>query len=76
MQISKTFFELLMQYDVPTPRYTSYPTVPYWDNASFSEEAWNGEVSHLYIVGSKLSLRKMILAWNQNIYPIFSLKVY
>lgn len=25
------FSELLSKYDVPTPRYTSYPTVPYWD---------------------------------------------
>jgi len=48
MQISKTFSELLMQYDVPTPRYTSYPTVPYWDNASFSEEAWKGEVINAF----------------------------
>lgn len=27
------FSELLSKYDVPTPRYTSYPTVPYWDGA-------------------------------------------
>lgn len=25
-----TSFELLSKYDVPGPRYTSYPTVPYW----------------------------------------------
>ena len=32
--------ELLKKYDVPTPRYTSYPTVPYWDTNSFSKEKW------------------------------------
>jgi oxygen-independent coproporphyrinogen III oxidase len=28
---------LLQKYDVPTPRYTSYPTVPYWQWQNFSE---------------------------------------
>jgi len=32
--------QLLRKYDIPTPRYTSYPTVPYWDTASFSQEQW------------------------------------
>jgi len=27
---------LLKKYDVPTPRYTSYPTVPTWDTAQFN----------------------------------------
>ena len=31
---------LLEKYDVPTPRYTSYPTVPYWDFSTFSEMKW------------------------------------
>lgn len=31
---------LLRKYNVPAPRYTSYPTVPYWNNSSFSEESW------------------------------------
>jgi oxygen-independent coproporphyrinogen III oxidase len=35
-----TFQELLKKYDVPTPRYTSYPTVPCWDVESFSTEKW------------------------------------
>ncbi len=30
--------ELLAKYDVPGPRYTSYPTVPYWTKAPTSEE--------------------------------------
>ena len=32
--------ELIHKYNVPGPRYTSYPTVPYWDAGSFSTERW------------------------------------
>lgn len=31
---------LINKYNIPGPRYTSYPTVPYWDEASFSTDAW------------------------------------
>lgn len=31
---------LIAKYNVPGPRYTSYPTVPYWDNESFSLKEW------------------------------------
>ena len=31
---------LIQKYDVPGPRYTSYPTVPFWDETTFSETAW------------------------------------
>ena len=31
---------LLQKYDVPTPRYTSYPTVPCWDFSSIDETIW------------------------------------
>jgi oxygen-independent coproporphyrinogen-3 oxidase len=34
---------LLDRYDVPVPRYTSYPTVPYWSNNPTSEQ-WLGEL--------------------------------
>lgn len=30
--------ELLKKYDIPAPRYTSYPTVPYWSDAPTTEE--------------------------------------
>lgn len=30
--------ELLKKYDVPVPRYTSYPTVPYWSDSPTTEE--------------------------------------
>ena len=31
---------LIQKYNVPGPRYTSYPTVPYWNEAEFSYEDW------------------------------------
>ncbi|MCF6130509.1 oxygen-independent coproporphyrinogen III oxidase [Flavobacterium sp. AS60] len=31
---------LVQKYNVPGPRYTSYPTVPYWDESSFSTAKW------------------------------------
>ncbi|MCZ8145656.1 oxygen-independent coproporphyrinogen III oxidase [Flavobacterium sp.] len=31
---------LIQKYNVPGPRYTSYPTVPYWNDAAFSSEGW------------------------------------
>ena len=36
---------LLQKYDVPTPRYTSYPTVPAWDNSSMDELKWKEKVA-------------------------------
>lgn len=33
-----TATELLAKYDIPGPRYTSYPTVPYWQRAPTQEE--------------------------------------
>ncbi len=32
---------LVRKYNVPCPRYTSYPTVPYWDEDSFCLEGWS-----------------------------------
>jgi len=34
---------LLRKYDVPTPRYTSYPTVPYWNADTISPDIWEYE---------------------------------
>ena len=31
---------ILQKYNVPGPRYTSYPTVPYWDEADFEYQNW------------------------------------
>lgn len=32
------------KYNIPGPRYTSYPTVPYWDEESFSAGLWKDSV--------------------------------
>ncbi|MFD2100727.1 oxygen-independent coproporphyrinogen III oxidase [Flagellimonas iocasae] len=36
--------ELVQKYNVPGPRYTSYPTVPYWDLDDFSGKRWKSTV--------------------------------
>ncbi len=35
---------LIDKYNIPGPRYTSYPTVPFWDDAGFSGELWKNSV--------------------------------
>lgn len=35
---------LINKYNIPGPRYTSYPTVPYWDDSTFSPEKWKETV--------------------------------
>lgn len=35
---------LIDKYNIPGPRYTSYPTVPFWDEASFSNDLWQQSV--------------------------------
>lgn len=32
--------ELIQKYNIPGPRYTSYPTVPYWDEEGIDIENW------------------------------------
>jgi oxygen-independent coproporphyrinogen-3 oxidase len=32
--------QIIEKYNVPGPRYTSYPTVPFWKNDSLSDEQW------------------------------------
>ncbi|MBS1645882.1 MAG: oxygen-independent coproporphyrinogen III oxidase [Bacteroidetes bacterium] len=44
--------DLISKYNIPAPRYTSYPTVPYWD-ANLSEEQW------------MLHLKKAIFKYNK-----------
>ena len=31
---------LIQKYNIPGPRYTSYPTVPFWDEAGFTKQKW------------------------------------
>lgn len=39
---------LVQKYNVSGPRYTSYPTVPYWEEASFSAEAWQQSLKRAF----------------------------
>ena len=39
---------LLNKYDVPTPRYTSYPTVPYWDFSTIDQSKWEQSVINTF----------------------------
>ncbi|MGB2087806.1 MAG: oxygen-independent coproporphyrinogen III oxidase [Psychroflexus salarius] len=32
--------DLIAKYNVPGPRYTSYPTVPFWEDIDFSTQKW------------------------------------
>jgi oxygen-independent coproporphyrinogen-3 oxidase len=45
---------LIQKYNVPGPRYTSYPTVPFWDETTFTKENW------------KASFQKSFLESNQS----------
>lgn len=46
---------LLEKYNVPGPRYTSYPTVPFWNN-QISEESWKQSILESYSDEDGLSL--------------------
>lgn len=41
--------KLYARYDVPGPRYTSYPPVPYWDEEAFSTDEWLARLHRAYI---------------------------
>jgi len=40
--------ELIRKYNVPGPRYTSYPTVPYWDKEGIKLEDWKATVTRAF----------------------------
>ncbi|EDM36796.1 coproporphyrinogen III oxidase [Pedobacter sp. BAL39] len=40
--------KIISKYLVAAPRYTSYPTVPYWDTVGFSTEKWTEAVSRSF----------------------------
>ncbi|NHF57743.1 oxygen-independent coproporphyrinogen III oxidase [Flavobacteriaceae bacterium TP-CH-4] len=39
---------LVQKYNIPGPRYTSYPTVPYWDMKTFSGKKWENTLQHSF----------------------------
>jgi len=42
--MSSDILPLLKKYDIATPRYTSYPTVPFWQNETINIETWKNAV--------------------------------
>ena len=40
---------LIQKYNVPGPRYTSYPTVPYWDELHFSLSKWKQTLQQSFL---------------------------
>ncbi|MRI00631.1 oxygen-independent coproporphyrinogen III oxidase [Kriegella sp. EG-1] len=40
---------LIQKYNVPGPRYTSYPTVPYWNKETFSGNKWKATLKRSFI---------------------------
>lgn len=46
---------LVQKYNVPGPRYTSYPTVPFWDITTFSGEKWQESVKQSFNVSNSTS---------------------
>ncbi len=49
MPTEKKYIELAQKYNVPVPRYTSYPTMPYWDTASFNNLVWKETVKFSFV---------------------------
>lgn len=49
-------FELLDKYNIPAPRYTSYPTVPYWQHEPPTAEAWKSSLLNTFAKGREISL--------------------
>jgi oxygen-independent coproporphyrinogen III oxidase len=45
---------LVKKYNIPGPRYTSYPTVPFWDQNTFSDEKWIDSIQNIDSEGISL----------------------
>ncbi len=39
---------LIEKYDRPAPRYTSYPTAPYWQDDAFDQSSWRAQLLRAY----------------------------
>ncbi|ULT45775.1 hypothetical protein KRR40_22650 [Niabella defluvii] len=40
---------LVTKYNIPGPRYTSYPTVPYWEEESFTADQWTATLRRSFL---------------------------
>ncbi len=50
------FTDLVEKYNVPVPRYTSYPTVPYWQTEAPSSADWQSRVVDTFNKNQEISL--------------------
>lgn len=48
--------DLIRKYNIPGPRYTSYPTVPYWESTGFSVQAWKDSLLKRFRENREISL--------------------
>ena len=44
---------IIQKYNIPGPRYTSYPTVPYWSEDSINREQWKQSVARSFQESNK-----------------------
>ncbi|WP_353169929.1 oxygen-independent coproporphyrinogen III oxidase [Flavobacterium sp.] len=44
---------LIQKYNVPGPRYTSYPTVPFWEEYAFSEKKWIQNLTETFKISNQ-----------------------
>ena len=44
---------LIKKYNVPGPRYTSYPTVPFWNEENFTEQQWISDLKETFKVSNQ-----------------------
>ena len=44
---------IIQKYNVPGPRYTSYPTVPYWENEQFTLHAWQQHLKRSFLASNQ-----------------------
>ena len=48
MLITMNMKELVRKYNIPVPRYTSYPTVPFWQEEPLSRDEWMQHVRNTF----------------------------
>ncbi len=49
-------YDLVEKYNVPVPRYTSYPTVPLWDSSNIEGARWMSQVLKRFEANNEISL--------------------
>lgn len=49
-------YDLVEKYNVPVPRYTSYPTVPLWENTNLDGARWMQQVLARFDANNEISL--------------------